>query len=161
MGVHQAERGVALLRIVVGFWILRTALSHLIWTPWPWAAGYWVQVVTTRLAEHALDHPSFWVRYFIQQALLPNAAAYAGVTVVLQLLAGISLTFGLLTVPGAFIAALLALVGGILTHYQGDVLLGFYLMQGVAAIVCMFTRAGRRWGFDAFLAGMKSRALLW
>ena len=161
MATHQAERGIALLRIVVGFWILRAALAHLIWTPWPWASAYWVQVVSTELARHALNHPSFWVRYFIQQALLPNAEAYAGISVVLELLAGTSLTFGLLTVPGAFIAALLALQGAILTHYQAEPLLGYHLLQGTAAVVFLFTRAGRRWGFDAVLAGMKSRALLW
>jgi len=161
MRIPQAERGLALLRIVVGLWLLRSALSHLVWTPWPWAADAWVYTVTADLAGHALDHPSFWVRYFIQQALLPNAEVYVGLSVVLELLAGISLTFGLLTVPGALLAALLALAGGILTHYQGNVLLGFYLMQGAAALVFLFTRAGRRWGFDAFLAGIKARALLW
>jgi hypothetical protein len=161
MGIQQAQRGIALLRIVVGFWILRTALTHLVWTPWPWASTYWVQVMTTSLAQHALDHPSFWVRYFIQQALLPNAEAYVGITVVMELLAGASLTFGVLTVPGALLAALLALAGGILTQYQSDFLAGFYLIQGTAALVFLFTRAGRRWGFDAFLAGIKSNALMW
>jgi uncharacterized membrane protein YphA (DoxX/SURF4 family) len=161
MATHQAERGIALLRIVAGFWILRSALSHLIWTPWPWAAAYWVQFVSTDLARHALDHPSFWVRYFIQQALLPNAEVYAGISVVLELLAGISLTFGLLTVPGALIGALLALVGGILTHYQSDLSLGFYVLEGTACLVFLFTRAGRRWGFDSFLTGFKGRAVLW
>jgi uncharacterized membrane protein YphA (DoxX/SURF4 family) len=161
MGNHQAQRGIALLRIVVGAWLLRSALSHLVWSPWPWATPYWVQVVTSGLAQHALDHPSFWVRYFIQQALLPNAEAYVGSTVVLELLAGVSLTFGLLTVPGAFIAALLALSGGLLTHYQSDFLAGFYLIQGTAALVFLFTRAGRRWGLDAVLMEIKSNALLW
>ena len=161
MGTQQAQRGIALLRIVVGAWILRSALSHLMWSPWPWATPYWVQVMTSALAQHALDHPSFWVRYFIQQALLPNAEVYVGITVVLELLAGITLTIGLLTVPGAFIAALLALAGGILTHYQSDFLAGFYLIQGTAALVFLFTRAGRRWGLDAVLAEIKSNALLW
>jgi hypothetical protein len=161
MGTHQAERGIAVIRIVAGFWILRAALSHLAWTPWPWAASFWVQAVTGQLARHALDHPSFWVRYFVQQALLPNAEAYAGITVVLQLLAGISLTFGLFTVPGGIIAALLALIAAVLTHYQSDLLLGFYLLEGTAAAVCAFTRSGRRWGFDSFLSGIKSNALLW
>lgn len=161
MGLQQAERGMALLRIVVGIWMLHSALSHLVWTPWPWAAGYWVQSVTGQLAQYALNHPSFWVRYFVQQALLPNASLYAGVTTVLELLAGISLTFGLLTLPGALVAVLLSLIGGILTHYLGSALLGFYLFQGTVALACLFTRAGRRWGFDAFLAGIKSRSLLW
>jgi len=161
MGTQQAQRGIALLRIVVGVWILHSALSHLMWTPWPWATPYWVQVVTSGLAQQALDHPSFWVRYFIQQALLPNAEIYVGSTVVLELLAGISLTFGLFTVPGGLIAALLALGGGILTHYQSDFLAGFYLIQGTAALVFLFTRAGRRWGIDSVLAGIKARSLLW
>jgi uncharacterized membrane protein YphA (DoxX/SURF4 family) len=161
MGVQQAERGIALLRIVVGFWVLRSALSHLVWTPWPWAQAYWVQVATTELAQHALDHPTFWVRYLVQQALLPHAEAYVGTTVVLELLAGVSLTFGLLTVPGALLALLLSLAGGILTHYRGDLALGYHLIVAAAALVFLLTRAGRRWGFDSFLSGMKNRALLW
>lgn len=161
MGLQQAERGMALLRIVLGIWLLHTALAHLVWTPWPWAAAYWVQTVKVQLMHHSLDHPSFWVRYFVQQALLPNASLYAGMTTVLQLLAGISLTFGLLTLPGALVAALLALIGGILTHYQGSAMLGFYLFQVAVALACLFTRAGRRWGFDAVLSGIRSRSLLW
>jgi hypothetical protein len=133
----------------------------LVWTPWPWAADAWVYSVTADLAQHSLDHPSFWVRYFIQQALLPNAGVYVGLGVVLELLAGVSLTVGLLTVPGGLLAALLSLSGGVLAYYQGDLSGGFYLLQGVSAGVFMLTRAGRRWGFDDLLAGVRPRALLW
>lgn len=161
MGPQQAERGMALLRIVLGVWLLHSALSHLMWSPWPWVTPVWVQEVTAQLTRHSLNHPSFWVRYFVQQALLPNASLYAGATAVLQLLAGISLALGLLTLPGALLATLLALVGGILTHYQGSIMLGYYGFQGIIALVCLFTRAGRRWGFDAALAGIKSRSVLW
>lgn len=161
MGMQQAERGIALLRIVLGLWILRWAMSHLIWNPWPWASASWVQVITTQLAQHSLDHPSFWVRYFIQQALLPNADLYVGVTVVLQSLAGISLTFGIITVLGALLALLLSLAAGVLTYYAGSSPLDYHLLQGTMAVVFIVTRAGRRWGFDTFFAGIRSRALFW
>lgn len=159
--MQQTERGLALLRIVFGLWMLREAVHHVVWTPWPWAAPGWVQVVTTQLAANSLDHPSFWVRAMVQQALLPNAELYAGATVVLSLLAGLSLTFGVLTVPGGLLAGLLALVGGTLSHYQGDLYLGYYTLQGVTSVVLAVTRSGRRWGGDVVFAGMRADSWLW
>jgi hypothetical protein len=161
MAAYQAERGLALLRIVFGFWLLRSATTHLVWTPWPWTAEVWVQFSTTQLAQYSLEHPSFWVRFFIQQVLLPNAATYVGMLLLVKLVAGLLLTFGLLTVVGGVLALLTAAVQGVLTHYLSDLSLGYYLLQGTAALVFALTRAGRRWGLDAILAGMRSRSLWW
>lgn len=161
MRPKQAERGIALLRIVFGFWLFRSAMLNLIWAPWPWPAAPHVQLVTTQLAQYSLEHPSFWVRYFIQQALLPHANLFVGISLNLQLLAGVLLTFGLLTVLGGLLALLLAFLFGILTYHQGDPSLGYQLFLGAAALVFSVTRAGRRWGFDVFLAGLKPHAWFW
>ncbi|NIP74271.1 MAG: hypothetical protein GWO16_15250 [Gammaproteobacteria bacterium] len=161
MGISQAERGIALLRIALGVWLLRGAMAQVVWLPWPWASLARVQELTGTLALHALDHPSFWVRYVVQQALLPHAELYAGITLIVELLAGASLLFGMLTVLGGLLALLLAVMRGVLSHYLGDVLLGYHLLGGAVALVLVLTRAGRRWGFDALLAGMRRRAWLW
>jgi hypothetical protein len=158
---HQAERGLALLRIFTGLWLLRLALPRIVWLPWPWGAPQWVQLSAEQLAAHALNHPAFWVRYLIQQMLLPHAGLYAGLSVDLVLLAGLSLAFGLFTVLGAALGCLIALGQGVLLYYLGDTALASALFLGVVCLILLFTRAGRRWGLDAALAGIKSRSLLW
>lgn len=161
MGMHQAERGVALLRIFSGVWLLRAALAHLAWTPWPWASPAWVQAVADQLAGHALRHPSFWVRYLIQQVLLPHVGVTAGLSVDIELLAGLSLALGAFTLVGALLGLLIALCQGVLLHYLGDAYLGFALLQGLVMVIVFITRAGRRWGLDAVFSGLQSRSLLW
>lgn len=160
MGVHQAERGVALLRIFSGILLLRTAFSHLYWSPWPWVSSNWVRITADQLAGHSLDHPTLWLRYFIQQFLLPQVDLYAGITNDLTLLAGISLTFGLLTLVGAVIGFGLAVFHVILLSYTGNLAAGYYLTQVVLMVVIFFTRSGRKWGFDAILAGRNTKGFL-
>lgn len=161
MGVRQANRGLAVLRIVLGVWLLREAMAHMAWAVGPWAAPAWVNALSAALAEQALTHPALWARVLIQQILLPNVGLYAGITVVVQLVAGLSLTFGLLTVAGGVLALLLGLLQGALTYHTGQAVLGYYLLLCLLAAVLALTRAGRQWGLDALLAGMRSRAWLW
>lgn len=161
MGTHQAERALALLRIAVGLWLLRTAMGTLVWTPWPWASPLWVQAVADTLAQHAFNHPAIWVRYMLQQFLLPNVDVYAGMMVNLHLLAGLSLTLGLLVPPGALLGLVYAGLHLLLGHYQGDVTLGYYAFQVVAMVLFIVARAGRMWGVDAVLAHIRSSAWLW
>ena len=122
MNPKQAERGIALLRIVFGFWMFRSAMTHLVWTPWPWISMGRMQSMTPLLAQYSLDHPSLWVRAFLQQTILPHAESFLGITLILQLIAGIFLTFGLLTVLGGMLALLVALLSGLLAYHQGDVI---------------------------------------
>ena len=161
MGIRQAERAVALLRIVTGLWILRLAFSHLVWTPWPWASPVWIQRTVIILHQHALDHPSQWIRSMIQEFLLVNSELVIGLTVIGELLVGISLTFGLMTVLGAFFGLLLFWYQGMLSRYLGDAQLGYHLFLGFLCFVFLVSRAGRRWGFDTALTGIRSRSLLW
>lgn len=161
MPPKQTERGIALLRIIFGFWMFRSAMTHLVWTPWPWVSMGWMQSMTPQLAQYSLDHPSLWVRAFLQQSILPNAESFLGITLILQLIAGISLTFGLMTVLGGILTLLMALLSGILTYHQGDVVLGYSIFQGAGGLVFFVTRSGRRWGFDTFLAGIKSESIFW
>lgn len=161
MGTHQAERAVALLRMVSGLWLLRGALAEVVWTPWPWVSPGGVQASAGGLAGHALSHPSPWVRYLIQQFLLPHAEGYAGAMLDLRLLAGVSLLFGLFTVLGAALGLAVTAVQGLLGYYAAEAVLGLHVFQGAAMVVFLITRAGRRWGLDAMLAGLRSRAVLW
>lgn len=161
MDSKQSERGIALLRIVFGFWLLQSSLSHLVWKPWPAADGEHVQAITLQLAEISLGHPTGWVRWIVQEYLLPQVQWYVPGVLGVELIAGLSLTFGLLTVPGALLALLLAVGTGILTHYQGQTQLAYHLVLGFAALVFIASRAGRRWGLDALLKGIRERSLLW
>ena len=161
MNSRQAERGIALMRIVVGAWLSYAAAGNLVWAPFPWASATWTQATAGRLAQHSLSHPQGWARGIVQSHLLPNAEWVAGGSALLQLIAGLSLLFGLVTLLGALLLLLLSVFNGGLNYYMGSVYLGFYVFSGLAAVIFFATRAGRRWGFDTLLAGINNRSSFW
>lgn len=158
MRSSNAERGIALLRIVFGFWLLRTSMINLVWQPWPWPSMTWVQGTTAQWAAASLEHPSLWVRYLLQQMLIPQAEVFNAVLLIWGMVVGLSLTFGLLTVAGGLLGLVLGAVQFTLSYYLGELQAGYFLFQSIAGLVFALTRAGRRWGFDAFLAGINSKS---
>ncbi|MDH4246544.1 MAG: hypothetical protein OEW39_01870 [Deltaproteobacteria bacterium] len=161
MEIRQSERGLALLRMFYGVWLLRGVFPYVVWHPWPWISKLGVVVGADMLASHALRHPWGWVRTAIQQFLLPHPELYAGVALVLGLAAGISLTVGLLTIPGAALAFLLMVHEALLGFYAGNPLQSLLAFQGVLLVVVLLTRAGRCWGVDSVLARGSPKSWLW
>lgn len=154
----QTEKGIALLRIVFGFWLLRDSIRVLNWVPWPWPGPVRVQIVTGNWAELSLNHPWPVVRYLLEQAMVPQGEVFLAILLIWGLIAGISLTFGMLTVLGGLMSMVLALFQLVLVHHTGNIPLGYFLFQAIAAMVFAGTRAGRRWGIDALFTTPKTRS---
>ena len=146
------------MRIVFGFWLFRESIAMLNWVPWPWPDPLRVKIATGMWAELALSHPWPMVRYLLKQAMVPHGEVFLAIFLIWGLIAGISLTFGLLTVIGGLMSMALALAQLALVYHLGNIQLGFYLFQAIAALVFAGTRAGRRWGVDALYASPKTPA---
>ena len=159
MGTQQAEKGIALLRIFSGLWLLRTASGPLVWLPFPWVSDAWVRQTADTLARHSLDHPAHWLRYLIQQLLLPQVEAYAGLSNTLLLLVGIALALGAYTSIAAIIALVLALFQGWLTYYLGEIPLGFSAQQSLILVVVLFGRGGQVWALDPMLPKRRKKRI--
>jgi len=161
MESRQNERGLALLRMIYGAWLLRGAFLYVVWHPWPWISKLGVMGGAEVLAGHALRHPLGGVRSMVQQFLLPHPELYTGSLLVLGLIAGVSLTFGLLTIPGALLAVILLLHDVFIGYYQAEPHPTLLVFRGAVLLVVMLTRAGRFWGVDALLARGSPRSWLW
>ena len=160
MGIQFAERGVALLRIVVGFWFLKSGLSHLAWTPLPWISDRWSNVMPRIIARNAEDHPIGLMKNFLEEIVLPNANLFGGMSGLGELGVGLSLTFGIATVLGGAGGLMLSITYGLMTIGQTSSQ-GFHLILVTAMLVFLVTRAGRTWGLDSILVRLKPGAMIW
>jgi len=158
----QAERGLALLRIISGLWFLKAALNHLTFeTKPPWASEFWQQEMGRLMGLYGENHPFPWFKSFMEQYLVPNQATLAGVSSLVELVVAGSLCLGLLTPVGALAGLLYAGVFGLMKAHTGLGPQGLYLMLAGSMLVFALCRAGRHWGMDAGLARMWEDSPLW
>lgn len=158
---NQTERGIVLLRIAVGLWLLHTVMSQIAWLPFPWASPEWSRTMVSALASAAQIHPLGWVRGVLETVLIPNTPVIAGLDVLLRLVAGISLVLGLLTVLGSGLGLISSLLYWLVFFPSGSAYLGLYGLITLSCLIFMLARAGRSWGLDALLSAISPRALLW
>jgi uncharacterized membrane protein YphA (DoxX/SURF4 family) len=161
MNPQQAIRALSLLRIAVGLWLLHSALSHLVWLPYPWATPGWMDTLARQLELAAQSHPIPGVKGLIATVFYPNTPTLAGLDVLLKLAAGVSLTLGAFTVLGSLLALAISLSYLVLFGHVSDLTLGLYGLLTLNTVLFLLTRAGRAWGVDALLATVKGRALFW
>lgn len=160
MGIQHADRGVALMRIVVGLWFLKAGLSHLAFAPMPWASAGWLEVMPKIVASHAEKNTIPFVRAFLEQIVLPNSHLFAGLSSIGEFLVGLSLTLGAFSGLGAFGGLLLSLIYGAMTIYAPSSQ-GFHLILVTAMIVFLVTRPGRLWGLDAIFSRLSPGFPIW
>ena len=160
MGIQHADRGVALLRIVVGFWFLKAGFSHLAWTPLPWVSPRWLEFMPKIVGDHAAKNPLPFVRTFLEQAVLRHAELFAGLSSLGEFAVGVSLTLGLFSVLGGLGGLFLAVIYGAMTIYSPSSQ-GFHLVLLASMLIFIVTRPGRLWGVDMLLARIMPRSPLW
>lgn len=157
------DRWLALLRIVVGLWFLKSLATKLtiVWVagalPLPSASERWIGFLPVRLREWAEINPLGAYRDFLLDFALPNVALFAQLTAFGEVAVGLGLTFGLLTgyasLGGLFLMAnyLLASVG---LPFDRQ---GFHLLLIACLLAFLAARAGRVWGLDGWLAERSPR----
>ncbi len=160
MGIQFAERGLAFLRIVVGFWFLKAGMSHLAWTPLPWISDRWAMIMPKIVTRNAEGNPLDFMKGFLEGVVLPNSDLFGGLSALGELGVGLSLTFGVATVLGGAGGLMLSIVYGLMTiHLPSSQ--GFHLILVAAMLVFLVTRAGRKWGVDTVLVRLKPGAMIW
>lgn len=158
VGMAHPERWLAVLRMVVGFWFLKTLWTKVgvTWVggvlPLPAATERWIGFLPTRLEGWAETNPLGWYRGFLEGVAIPNAEVFAQLTVFGEVAVGIGLTFGILTgwsaLGGLFLMANYVLASaGVPFNQQG-----LHVVLTACLIAFLAARAGRAWGVDALLA---------
>jgi thiosulfate dehydrogenase (quinone) large subunit len=153
--LRHPERWLAVLRVVVGFWFLKSLWTKLHLAPGafpvPRATERWVGFMPRRLEEWAAIHPWEPVRSFLTDTVGARPALFAELTAWGEALVGLSLTLGLLAGWGAAGGLFLMLTYLVSSLGTGLNQQGFHLLLIASLAAFLFARAGRVWGVDGWL----------
>ena len=156
--MRAPERWLAVLRIVVGIWFVKSVATKLSWSlaagliPVPVASPRWIAFLPRRLQEYAEGNPLDWYAGFLVDVAIPNATVFAHLTAFGEAAVGIGLTLGLLTGPASAIGLLLVVNYFLANFWMGAAQQGFHLLLLAALLAFLGARAGRVWGVDGWLA---------
>lgn len=164
--MRHPDLGLVLVRVVVGLWFLKSIWSKFTWTlvggflPVPAVSERWIGFMPTRLEEYVQSGPPDWYKHFLLQTAIPNGETFAKLTATGEVLVGIGITFGILTVLASLGG--LWLIGNYAIASLGGGLnpQGFHILLITCFVVFILVRAGRRLGFDGWLLRNHPRSLL-
>jgi thiosulfate dehydrogenase (quinone) large subunit len=160
------ERGIAVLRIAVGLWFVKSILTKLGFVllggvvPFPAASPRWVATMPKLIAKYAEGNPIDWYREFLFGTVIPQKQLFANLTAYGETAVGIGLTLGVFTVVAALVGLVLVVTYGMATFHMSPSQQGFHLLLATCMLVFIAVRAGRRWGIDAWLHQRHPRAFI-
>ena len=163
--LHRSGEWLAVLRIVVGLWFLKSILTKLsimlAWgfVPVPVASPRWIATMPKLIALYAAQNPIPPYRAFLLDAVVPSHL-FAHLTALGEVAIGVSLTLGLLTVAGASVGIVQVVFYGLAVQHMAPGQRGFHVMLLAMMLAFAFTRAGRVWGVDGWLKRHHPRSAL-
>ena len=161
-GMRHPERWLAVLRLTVGLWFLKSLFTKVTIAlvagiiPVPVASERWITTMPKLIARYAAENPFPAYKAFLLGTVVPNQA-YAHLTALGEAAIGISLTLGLFTEIGAAFGALQVVMYGLAVQHMSSGQQGFHVMLFAMMIAFLFAHAGRTWGVDAWLWPRLSR----
>jgi len=161
----HADRGVAVLRIVVGAWFVKAVWTKFtlayLWDaiPYPVVSPRFIAFHPKRIAEFAAGNPVGWYKDFLEGTVRPNSAVFATLQTFGEAAVGLGLILGLLTGLTALVGLFLSVNYGLASQWMSFGQQGFHLMLVTSMIIFVWTRAGRTWGLDGWLLRRGGRAL--
>ena len=166
-GMSHPERWLAVLRLTVGLWFLKSLFTKLTvglvagFLPVPMASDRWIATMPKLIARYAADNPFPAYRSFLLDTVA-SSHAFAHLTAIGEAAVGISLTLGLLTELGAVFGALQVIMYGLAVQHMSSGQQGFHVMLLAMMIAFLFAHAGRTGGADGWLSGRwKRQSIAW
>src|SRR5258705_8041475 len=162
VGMRYPERWLAILRITVGLWFLKSIFTKVTIAviagliPIPAASARWIETMPKLIAKYAADNPIPGYKAFLLGTVVPEQA-YAHLTALGEVAIGLSLTLGLLTRVGAGFGALQVLMYGLVVQHMSPGQQGFHVMLFTMMVAFFFARAGLTWGVDGLRARRSER----
>lgn len=163
--MQHPDRWLAVLRVVVGLWFLKSLFTKLTITmawgvlPVPAASDRWIETMPKLIARYAAGNPFPAYKAFLLESVATNPT-FAHLTALGEVAVGLSLTFGLLTILGASFGALQVLFYGFAVQHTSPGQQGFHVMLLAMMVSFLFARAGRTWGIDGWLLNRNPDGLL-
>jgi uncharacterized membrane protein YphA (DoxX/SURF4 family) len=163
--VHPAY-WLAVLRIVVGLYFVKSLVTKMSIVlaggvvPVPVTSARWLTVMPKIIAKQASDNPLDFYKQFLENVVIPHSTLFAHLTAWGETAVGLGLTLGLCTGLAALIGLFLVTNYGLATQWMSPGQQGFHLVLFVLMLAFFFTRAGRVWGTDGWLARVNPRSRL-
>jgi thiosulfate dehydrogenase (quinone) large subunit len=151
------EGWLALLRVVVGAWLVKAVWTKLTvafaWGVLPYltVSPRFVGFHPKRVAEFAAGNPIGWYKEFLEQTVLPNAALFASLQAWGEVVVGVGLVLGFATRLSALVGLYLAVNFGLASQWMSFGQQGFHVLLATSMVVFLGAGAGRAWGLDGLL----------
>lgn len=166
-GMRHAPQWLAVLRLTVGLWFLKSLFTKLTIglvggvIPLPMATDRWIATMPKLIARYAADNPFPAYKAFLLDTVAHHQA-FAHMTALGEAAIGISLTLGLLTELGAAFGAIQVILYGLAVQHMSSGQQGFHVMLLAMMIAFLSAHAGRTWGVDGwFIDRWQHRTYRW
>jgi uncharacterized membrane protein YphA (DoxX/SURF4 family) len=163
--LRRPDDWLAVLRIVVGLWFLKSIFTKLsitlVWgfLPVPVASARWISTMPKLITLYAEQNPFPAYKAFLLDTVV-TSHAFAHLTALGEVAVGLSLTLGFCVVAGASIGVVQVILYGLAVQHMAPGQRGFHVMLLAMMLAFVFTRAGRRWGLDGWLRRRHPRSTL-
>jgi uncharacterized membrane protein YphA (DoxX/SURF4 family) len=162
---HPA-RWLAVLRIAVGLYFAKAVATKMTivlaggFLPVPAVQDRWIGVMPKIVSKQASENPILFYKQFLEGTVLTHSDLFAHLTAWGETVAGLGLTLGLCTGIASLVALVLVVNYGLATQWMSSGQQGFHLLLVALMVAFFFSRAGRTWGLDGWIAGVYPRSIL-
>ncbi|MGH7499191.1 MAG: TQO small subunit DoxD [Gemmatimonadales bacterium] len=162
---HPAE-WLAVIRIFVGLYFAKAVATKMTImlvggvVPVPAVQDRWVSVMPTIVAKQAAGNPLLFYKHFLEETVLTHSDLFAHLTAWGEVVTGVGLTLGLLTGVASIAGLVLVINYGLATQWMSPGQQGFHILLFSLMVAFFFSRAGRTWGLDAWIATSKPKSPL-
>ena len=152
--LHHPDRWLVVLRVVVGLWFLKSAVTKLGgflflgFIPLPAASDRWLGFLPQRLLEYSESVRMGWYSDFLAGFVVPNAGVFAHLTAFGETVIGLGLTLGLATRLSSVVGLVVMANYFLATFWVGYCQQGFHILLITCMTAFLGAGAGRTWGLD-------------
>jgi uncharacterized membrane protein YphA (DoxX/SURF4 family) len=156
----------AVIRIVIGLYFAKAMWTKMTIVlvggvlPLPAVQDRWISVMPTIVAKQAAGNPLLFYKHFLEETVLTHSDLFAHLTAWGEVITGVGLTLGLLTGIASLVGMALVINYGLATQWMSPGQQGFHLVLFTLMVAFFFSRAGRTWGLDAWIATRKPKSPL-
>ncbi len=160
------DKWLTFLRVVVGLYFVKALVTKMSivlvggFLPLPAVSERWINVMPNIVAKQASQNPIAFYKQFLDGTVLTHPELFAQLTAWGETAVGLGLTLGLLTGVSSAIGLLLVANYGLATQWMSPGQQGFHLVLFALMLAFFFSRAGRAWGLDAWIASRKPDSML-
>jgi uncharacterized membrane protein YphA (DoxX/SURF4 family) len=161
VSINHPAQWLAVIRIAVGLYFVKSLVTKMSLTlaggvlPVPVVSDRWMSVMPKIVAKQASENPLPFYKHFLEGTVLTHSDTFAHLTAWGETVVGLGLTLGLLTGLASLIGLILVTNYGLATQWMSPGQQGFHMLLVLLMVTFFFSRAGRTWGLDGWLARSK------